>query len=54
MVAIDDNTSFEEIESAVNRIVSDFNHYSGSCRKRFEKTFYYRRYNEEIRKLVCV
>jgi len=54
VVAIDDNTSFEEIESAVNRIVSDFNHYSGSCRKRLEKTFYYRRYNEEIRKLVCV
>lgn len=53
VVAIDDNTSFEEIESAVNRIVSDFNHFSVSCRRRFEETFYYRRYNEEIRKLVC-
>ncbi len=53
VVAIDDNTSFEEIESAVNRVVSDFNHFSVSCRRRFEETFYYRRYNEEIRKLVC-
>lgn len=53
VVAIDDNTSFVEIESAVNRVVSDFNHFSVSCRRRFEETFYYRRYNEEIRKLVC-
>ena len=52
VVAIDDNTSFVEIESAVNRVVSDFNHFSVSCRRRFEETFYYRRYNEEIRKLV--
>lgn len=54
VVAIDDNTSFVEIESAVERVASDFNHYSVSCRKRFEETFYYRKYNEEIRKLVCV
>ena len=52
VAALDDNTSFEEIESAVNRVVSDFNHYSVSCRRRFEETFYYRRYNEKIRKFV--
>jgi len=52
VAALDDNTSFEEIESAVNRVVSDFNNYSVSCRRRFEETFYYRRYNEKIRKFV--
>lgn len=50
--AIDDNTSFEEIEKAILEITSDFNHYSTSARKRFEDTFYYRRYNEEIKEIL--
>lgn len=53
VVAIDDNTSFEEIERAVLRITSDFEHYSSSARMRFENTFFYRRYNEEMEKVMC-
>lgn len=52
VVAIDDNTSFEEIEKAVLRITSDFEHYSSAARKRFEETFYYKQYNERIRELI--
>lgn len=50
--AIDDNTSFEEIENAVLRITNDFEHYSSSARKRFEDTFYYRQYNDEFREIL--
>ena len=52
VVAIDNNTSFEEIEKAVLRITSDFEHYSAAARKRFEKTFYYRKYNDLMAGLI--
>ena len=52
VAAIDDNTSFEEIEKAVLRITRDFDHYSSAARKRFEKTFFYRQYNETFSKIL--
>ena len=52
VVAIDDNTSFEEIEKAVLRITENFDHYSFAARKRFEETFYYRQYNETFSKIL--
>lgn len=52
VVAIDDNTSFEEIEKAVLRIIGDYEHYSSAARKRFEETFYYRKYNDTFRKIL--
>lgn len=53
VVAIEDNTSFEEIEKAICQITGDFSHYSSYARKRFEDTFYFRRYNEEIKRILC-
>ncbi len=52
VVAIDDNTSFGEIEKAVLRITDDFDHYSSATRKRFEETFFYRKYNEQVKNLI--
>lgn len=52
VVAIEDNTSFEEIEVAVLRIMGDYEHYSSCARKRFEDTFYYRKYNEEFARIL--
>jgi glycosyltransferase involved in cell wall biosynthesis len=52
VAAIDDNTSFEEIEKAVLRITENFDHYSLAARKRFEETFYYRQYNETFSKIL--
>ena len=52
VVAIDDNTLFEEIEKAILEITGDFNHYSTSARKRFEDTFYYRKYNEKFKEIL--
>lgn len=52
VAAIDDNTSFEEIENAVLRITGDFEHYSSAARKRFEEMFYYRKYNETFSKIL--
>lgn len=52
VVAIDDNTSFEEIGKAILEIIGDFNHYSTSARKRFEDTFYYRKYNEKFKEIL--
>lgn len=45
VAALDDNTSYGNIESAVDGVVTNFNHYSISCRKKFEETFCYRKYN---------
>ena len=53
VVAIDDNTSFEEIEKAVLGITADFKHYSNAARKRFEETFYYRQYNDTFSKILA-
>lgn len=52
VVAIDRNTSFEEIEKAVCRITEDFEHFSNAARERFEETFYYKKYNEVMRKIL--
>ena len=52
VVAINDNTSFEEIEKAVLQITENFEHYSAAARKRFEETFYYRKYNETFKKIL--
>ena len=52
VAAIDDNTSFEEIERAVLHIIGDFEHYSSSARKRFEDIFFYRKYNEKMNQIL--
>ena len=52
VAAIDDNTSFVEIEKAVLRITGEFEHYSSAARKRFEETFYYRQYNDTFKKIL--
>lgn len=52
VVAIDDNTSIEEIEKAVVRITGDFEHFSSAARRRFEETFYYKKYNEEMKNIL--
>lgn len=52
VVAIDDNTNFEEIEAAVKKIHDNFDVFSSASRKEFEKSFYYRVYNERFREIV--
>ena len=52
VVAIEDNRSFEEIEKAINTIISSFENYTRAARKRFEDTFYYRKYNEEMNNIL--
>ena len=52
VVAIDDNTSFEEIKNAVVKITDSFTQFSDAARKRFEETFYYRKYNDKIKSLI--
>lgn len=52
VVAINDNTSFEEIEKAVLRITGDFELFSNAARKRFEETFYYRQHNDTFKKIL--
>lgn len=53
VAAIDDNTSFEEIEKAVLRITGEFEHYTNAARKLFEETFYYRQYNDTFKKILA-
>ena len=52
VVAIDDNTSFDEIEKAILRIIGNFEHFSNAARKRFEETFYYRQNNKKIKEII--
>lgn len=52
VVAIDDNTSFEQVEGAVVRIMESFTEFSNAARKRFENTFYYKKYNELMKSLI--
>lgn len=52
VVAIDDNTNFGEIEAAVKKIHENFEAFSAASRKEFEKSFYYRVYNERFREIV--
>ena len=50
--AINSNKNFEEIELAINCIISNFDKYSESCRDQFMNSFYYRKYNERVRSLL--
>lgn len=52
VVAIDDNTSFEQIEDAVMRIMESFPEFSDAARKRFENTFYYKKHNKLMKSLI--
>jgi len=52
VVTITDNRSFEQIENAVQTILSDFSNFSKNCRHRFLKTFYYKNYNQLIQKII--
>ena len=52
VVAIDDNGSFEEIESAIIRVLKDFESISKNARNRFLSTFYYRNYNDQFRQII--
>lgn len=52
VVAIDDNTSFEQVEGAVVRIMESYTEFSDAARKRFENSFYYKKYNELIKSLI--
>ena len=50
--AIDDNTNFEEIEVAVTKIKNNFDSFTAGCRKEFEKSFYYKVYNEQFKGII--
>lgn len=52
VVAIDENTNFEEIEAAVTNIRDHFESFSAGCRKEFEKSFYYKVYNEQFKRII--
>jgi glycosyltransferase involved in cell wall biosynthesis len=52
VVAIDDNNSFVEIEAALQRILLEFDSFSGNARKRFIDSFYYRTYNERVKEIL--
>ena len=52
VVSIRYNYSFEEINKAVETILSDFSRYSNNCRQRFLNTFYYKNHNQIIEKII--
>ena len=52
VVAIDDNTNFKEIEVAVTKIRDNFDSFSVNCRQEFEKSFYYKVYNENLKSII--
>lgn len=52
VVAIDDNTSYEQIEGAVQKISGCFESYSAACRKEFEKSFYYKVNNDKFKEII--
>ena len=54
VLAIEDNTSFKEISTAIEEILSRYNHYSSQARRRFESAFYYKQYNEMFRKILSL
>ena len=54
VVAIGDNNNVEEIILAVEWIISNNVSFNKACRDRFLNTFYYRKYNEELKKLIVV
>lgn len=52
VVAIDNNTYYDEVEAAISSIINDFEHYSNCARNRFEEVFFYKKYNEELNQLL--
>lgn len=52
VVAIDDNTSFEQIENAVLTIINNFRAFSESARYQFENSFFYKNYNNTIKSII--
>jgi len=52
VIAIDDNTSFCEIEEAVTSILDNFSYHSTAARKNFEKKFFYRQYNDIFKRIL--
>lgn len=52
VVAIDDNTSYEEIERALEVVLNDFDSLSSNARERFMSTFYYQEYNQQIKEII--
>lgn len=52
--AIEDNTSFEQIERAILIIMNNFPHYSNAARGQFEEKFYFKCYNKQIHQLLNI
>lgn len=52
LTARDDNSSFEQIEAAVTKKRDNFQVFSTGCRKEFEKSFYYKVYNEQFKDIL--
>lgn len=52
VVAINDNQSFEEIRSAVSKVVESFDIYSKRCRELFFRDFFYRTHNELFKNII--
>lgn len=52
VVAIEDNANKEEIATAVEEIYNNQGTFSVECRKEFEKSFYYRVYNDLFKKII--
>ena len=52
VVAIEDNSDKEQIAAAIQKIYEDQESFSTECRREFEKSFYYRVYNELFKKII--
>lgn len=52
VVAIDDNTDKEQIAEAVEKIYENFDVFSTESRKEFERSFYYKNYNDVFRGII--
>lgn len=50
--SIIDNTDVNEIQSGVENIICNFNRYTTCCRKLFFSHFYYRNYNQVLKKIL--
>lgn len=52
VISICDNTNKEEIAEAIQIIINNLNSFSTECRKEFERSFYYRVYNLQIKEII--
>ena len=50
--AIDDNTSYYEIENSVLEILKNYSHYSNAARNRFEQVYHYVNYTECLKHIL--